>query len=67
MVSLQVTALIYNEVTEQPWNWARLVAEPPQGLPFISKSGLGGCQPSDPGLVLTAGDTARLAAPTFPT
>lgn len=66
-MSLQVTALIYNEVTEQPWNRARLVAELPQDLPFVSKSGLGSCQPSDPGLFLRAGDTARLAAPTFPT
>lgn len=61
-----MTALIYNEVTEQPWNRARLVAEPPQGLPFVSKSILGGCQPSGPGLFLTAGDRAGLAAPLFP-
>lgn len=61
-----MTALIYNEVTEQPWNRARLVAEPPQGLPFVSKSTLGGCQPFSPGLFLTAGDMARLAASKFP-
>lgn len=59
-------ALIYNGVTEQPWNRAKLVAEPPQGLPFVSKSTLGGCQPSGPGLFLTAGDLVRLAAPKFP-